>query len=135
MWSGGGVQVVCIWWRGLCVCALACALGRGVGASRAVMHASSDAKASPASSLTHLTSHCHDSGALDVSSFSSFKSVQVGTASAVARASLLASLKGIGWSKKTSSGLRTKRLDRLERLDSGLCGRRGAASRKVTYLP
>jgi hypothetical protein len=41
------------------------------------------------------------------------------------------------WSTETPSGPRTKRLDRLERLDShgGLCDRRGAAARKVTYLP
>ncbi len=41
------------------------------------------------------------------------------------------------WATETPSGPRTKRLDRLARLDShgGLCGKRGAAARKVTYLP
>ncbi len=51
---------------------------------------------------------------------------------------LLARVSGVSpWSTETPSGPRTKRLDRLERLDShgGLCGRRGAAARKVTYLP
>ncbi len=40
-------------------------------------------------------------------------------------------------STETPSGPRTKRLDRSERLDShsGLCCRRGAAARKLTYLP
>jgi hypothetical protein len=51
---------------------------------------------------------------------------------------LLARVSGVSqWSTETPSGQRTKRLDLLERLDShgGLCGRRGAAARQVTYLP
>ena len=50
----------------------------------------------------------------------------------------LARVSGVSqWSTETLSWPRTKRLERLERLDShgGLCGRRGAAARKVTYLP
>ncbi len=49
---------------------------------------------------------------------------------AVALVKLLARVSGVSpWSTETPSGPRTKRLDRLERLDSDLCGRRGAAGR------
>ena len=39
------------------------------------------------------------------------------------------------WCTESPNGLRTKRRDRLERLGSGQCGRRGAAALQVPYRP